>query len=119
MKMKYFNYEEFDSPDMQGSGKLMDEQLLHMLDAARKEYGKPIVVNSGYRSEAHNKKVGGKPSSSHLKGLAVDIACKSSLDRFKLYNVLRKVGFKRFGIGGTFIHVDIDKSKTQNVIWTY
>ena len=81
MKMKYFNYEEFDSPDVQGSGQLMNEQLLHMLDAARKEYGKPIIINSGYRTEAHNEKVGGKPNSSHLKGLAVDIACKNSLDR--------------------------------------
>lgn len=119
MKMKYFNYEEFDSPDIQGSGQLMNEQLLHMLDAARKEYGKPIVINSGYRTEAHNEKVGGKPNSSHLKGLAVDIACKNSLDRFKLYDALRKVGFKRFGVSSTFIHVDIDKNKSQNVTWTY
>ena len=36
MKMKYFNYEEFDSPDVQGSGQLMNEELLNMLDAARK-----------------------------------------------------------------------------------
>ena len=33
--MKYFNYEEFDSPDIQGSGQLMDPKLLEMIDEAR------------------------------------------------------------------------------------
>ena len=33
----------------------------------------PIVINSGYRSEAVNKKVGGSPTSNHLTGCAVDI----------------------------------------------
>tara|TARA_R110002020_G_scaffold170928_1_gene360855 strand:- start:329 stop:697 length:369 start_codon:yes stop_codon:yes gene_type:complete len=119
MKLKYFNYEEFDSPDIQGSGQLMSEVLLNMLDIVRKKYGKPIVINSGYRTVKHNAFVGGKSDSSHLKGLAVDIKCTKSLDRFKLAKVLIQVGFKRIGIGNTFIHVDIDKNKTQNVLWTY
>ena len=29
------------------------------------------------------------------------------------------VGFNRIGIAGTFIHVDLDFDKSQNVIWTY
>ena len=58
-------------------------------------------------------------NSSHLKGLAVDISCKSSKDRFALVNLLLKVGFKRIGIAGSFIHVDIDKTKSQNLIWGY
>jgi uncharacterized protein YcbK (DUF882 family) len=33
----------------------------------------PIIINSGYRSEAVNKAVGGVPSSNHLTGCAVDI----------------------------------------------
>ena len=119
MKMKYFNYEEFDSPDVQGSGQLMNEVLLNLLDAARKKYGKSIVINSGYRTIKHNASVGGTPESSHTKGLAVDIACSNSTDRFKLAGVLREVGFKRIGIAGSFIHVDIDKNKVQNVLWTY
>lgn len=119
MKMKYFNYEEFDSPDVQGSGQLMEEELLHMLDAARKAYGKPMNINSGYRTKAHNEKVGGTCNSSHLKGLAADISCKNSSDRFILYDALRKVGFKRIGVSSTFIHIDIDKNKSQNVTWTY
>jgi len=119
MKMKYFNYEEFDSPDIQGSGQLMSEELLSMLEVTRKNYGKPIVINSGYRTKAHNNKVGGTSKSSHLKGLAADIACNTSLERFELIKILIKVGFNRIGVGNTFIHVDIDKNKSPYVMWTY
>ena len=117
--MKYFEYEEFDSPDVQGSGQLMDPKLLNMIDEAREIYGKPIHVTSGYRTEAHNRKVGGVDSSSHLKGLAIDVACVRSDNRFKMLNALLEVGFNRIGVAGSFIHVDIDKDKSQNVIWTY
>ena len=117
--MRYFKIKEFDSPDLEGSGSIMDSKILHMLDNARKKYGKSIKINSGYRTRFHNAKVGGVESSSHLKGLAVDIACKCSPCRFSLIKILQKVGFNRIGIGNTFIHVDIDKDKSQNVIWTY
>ena len=33
----------------------------------------PIVINSGFRSAAVNKAVGGAPTSNHLTGCAVDI----------------------------------------------
>ena len=33
----------------------------------------PIIINSGFRSEAVNKAVGGSPTSNHLTGCAVDI----------------------------------------------
>ena len=35
--------------------------------------GAPIIINSGYRSEAVNKAVGGVSGSNHLTGCAVDI----------------------------------------------
>ena len=35
----------------------------------------PIIINSGYRSEAVNKAIGGVPGSNHLTGCAVDIKC--------------------------------------------
>ena len=117
--MKYFSHDEFDSPDELGSGKHMDHDLLVMIDRARALYGKPIVVTSGFRTESHNEKVGGVKSSSHLKGLAIDVACVRSKDRFKMLTALLEVGFNRIGIASTFIHVDVDKNKSQNVIWTY
>ena len=36
--MKHFNYFEFDSPDIQGSGQLMDSKLLEMIDLVRDGY---------------------------------------------------------------------------------
>ena len=117
--MKHFNYDEFDSPDELGSGKNMNYELLEMIDKAREIYGKPICVNSGYRTQSHNQKVGGVNSSSHLKGLAIDVACVRSSDRFEMLTALLEVGFNRIGVASAFIHVDIDKNKSQNVIWTY
>ena len=117
--MKHFQYEEFDSPDIQGSGQMMSKEMLSKLDMIREEYGKPIHVNSGYRTEAHNEKVGGKPASSHLKGLAVDIACSESRERFNLIKLFLKHGINRIGIAKNFIHIDIDNDKAPNVIWTY
>ena len=35
----------------------------------------PIIINSGYRSEAVNKAIGGVKESNHLSGCAVDIRC--------------------------------------------
>lgn len=50
---------------------------LEMLrDEWNKRYGEgndPIIINSGYRSEAVNKAVGGVATSNHLTGCAVDI----------------------------------------------
>ena len=116
---KYFTYEEFDSPDVQGSGQMMSKDLILILESVRNELGKPVVITSGYRTEAHNEKVGGKPNSSHLKGLAADIACKDSKYRFELVRELMEHGIDRIGIGNTFIHIDIDDSKSSDVIWTY
>ena len=118
--MKYFNYFEFDSPDIQGSGQLMNKEFLEILDEVREDYGKPMHITSGYRTEAHNKEVGGKKNSSHLKGLAVDVACTTSRDRFELVRLFLEYGITRIGIADTFIHIDIDdEDKSPNVIWTY
>merc|ERR1712016_206525 len=116
---KYFTYEEFDSTAGQGSGQMMSKDLILILESVREQLGKPVVITSGYRTEAHNEQIGGKPNSSHLKGLAADIACKDSKYRFELVRELMEHGIDRIGIGDTFIHIDIDDDKSPDVIWTY
>lgn len=117
--MQYFNVTEFDSPDQIGSGKKMKQNVLDMLDEARAKFDKPITITSGYRTKSHNEKVGGKEDSAHLCGCAVDISCRASRDRYHLINCLLDVGFNRIGVAGTFIHVDADPDKDQDVMWTY
>ncbi len=117
--ISYFTSEEFDSPDLPGSGEDMDEDFVSMLDEARKVAGTSFVVTSGMRSPAHNRKVGGVEGSSHLVGHAADIACSSSNPRERIVSSLVKAGFNRIGIADTFIHCDNDPDKAQNVIWLY
>lgn len=119
MTLEHFKLEEFDSPDMPGSGSNMDETFLEMLDEARDIADISFKINSGYRSESHNTKVGGVANSSHLKGFAADIHCTDSTKRFIILNALMIAGLNRVGVAKTFIHVDNDPDKSPDVIWTY
>lgn len=119
MELKYFTFEEFDSPDAPGSGeKYMDREFLECLDEARDIAGVQFKINSGYRTPAHNLKCGGVSTSSHLIGRAADIHCTHTEKRLKIIEALSMVGFRRFGIASTFIHVDNDDQKKPS-IWLY
>jgi len=51
----------------------VDETLIDKLEQLRKELGRHIHINSGFRCTAHNRDVGGKKGSYHLLGKAADI----------------------------------------------
>ena len=89
-----------------------------MIDKARSVYGRPMHVTSGYRTRAHNHKVGGAINSAHMEGLAADIRCKSNIDRIEMILAFIEAGFRRIGVARTFIHVDCDPSK-RDAMWTY
>jgi len=57
--MRFFQYSEFDSPDAPGSGHFMDPHFMELLDRIREQAGFPFIINSGYRTAAHNLAVGG------------------------------------------------------------
>ncbi len=116
---KYFTLDEFDSPDEKGSGSNMNKEFMQLLDLARGIAGISFKINSGYRTAARNKKAGGVSGSSHLKGLAADIAVNNSKERYIILQALLKAGFNRIGVSRSFIHVDLDKTKASCVIWTY
>ncbi len=113
----------FDSPDIQGSGNCMDRRLLAMLQQLEMRTGYPIFnwINSGARSESHNRKVGGASRSSHKipTCMAVDIGVPSTDIRNQLVFEARNIGFKRIGVGRTFVHLDTDENKSQFVAWGY
>lgn len=98
--------------------KLLPE-LWAMLDRARGLAGVPFSINSGKRTTAQNKKVGGVSDSAHLTGEAVDIKCTNSEQRYAILKGLMEAGFTRIGLGKTFVHADISKTLHQNLIWFY
>lgn len=98
------------------SGK-MSRALIAKLQALRTAFGRPIRITSGYRCLEHNKAVGGAPNSNHLKGLAVDIAMTSSVDRYKLLKLAIAAEFSGVGVAKSFIHLDLRTS--GEFVWTY
>jgi len=118
-EIKHFSSGEFDSPDEPGSGIKMNLEFVKLIDNIRAECGFPLHINSGYRTEAHNAKVGGKSESAHTRGLACDILIANSAERYKLIKAAIRQGITRIGVGKTFLHLDIDYTLPQNVCWLY
>lgn len=123
---KDFKQYEFDSPDLEGSGKYMQKQFMDMLQSCRNLAGVPFIINSGYRTVNHNnylKRQGYAASdkSYHLQGRAADIAiarnARAASVRGLIVKAAIEVGFTGIGVGGSFIHLD-NGSKTLR-IWTY
>lgn len=94
--MKYFDIDrEFRCKD----GSVMPEEVKvnltalveKVLDPARERFGNAIRVNSGWRSEAYNKSIGGAANSQHCKGQAADLAAEpknySSMMSWKVANL--------------------------------
>lgn len=97
----------------------LNSKIVDYLILAQKMCGLQFVVTSGFRSLEHERSKGRKGTSSHCKGLAVDISTPDSLTRFKVVGALILSGFPRLGIGKTFVHADIDTSKPHPIIFHY
>jgi zinc D-Ala-D-Ala carboxypeptidase len=74
-----------------------NEQLAHMklvanclFEPVRVAWGKPIRINSFFRSVALNKAIGGVATSQHCTGNAIDIDTGSREENLKLFNLIRK-----------------------------
>jgi len=96
-----------------GSGAiLIDEPALDALQRLRHLLGRPLVVRSGYRSETHNRAVGGAPRSRHLFGTAFDIDMAGH-DPTAFEAAARSVGFLGFGFYPrlSFIHIDLGPAR--------
>lgn len=113
IKYNYFSQKEVDTFKLKPA-------FWTLLDKIRAECNFPISLNSGLRTKAENDELKDSVSdSAHLSGLACDINCTDSIKRLKLVQVALANGIKRIGIGSNFVHLDIDNTKPQNVMWTY
>lgn len=112
--MRFFSASEYRCrcarPDCDAPREL-DPLLAERLDMLRDSLGRPIVLTSGIRCAVHNAAVGGAPSSRHVLGQAVDIACRSDAERYELlaHVLIRPVRlFPFIELAPRHVHLDID-----------
>lgn len=76
----------------------------NVLQPLRDAWGKPLTINSGYRCPKLNEKVGGVPTSQHVKGQAADVGCD---DPLKLARLVRDLGleYDQMGVYASFVHL--------------
>lgn len=111
--MKYFTIQELSKTDTKIFNVPAQEERENLialtekvLDPIREAIGKPIVVTSGYRSTAVNKKVGGSSTSQHVKGQAADITLQPNMDNGNLFDMILKISTQ-------------GKVKYDQLIWEY
>lgn len=116
-----FHLNEFRSKDGAGFPKsvLINIGILVLsLQIIRETLGVPVVITSGYRSPAHNKKIGGAKASTHLSGLAVDFkavgkaptAVAAILERLINEGKIPQGGLKAYA---SWVHYDIRGTKAR------
>lgn len=108
-----FKVKEFACKD--GSDVIfVSDGLVQVLQAIRAHFGKAVTVNSGYRTPAYNKKVGGETYSQHLYGIAADIAVKGvSPKDVAAYAETLLTNTGGIGLYDTFVHVDVRATKSR------
>ena len=90
-----------------------------MIQDLRDWYGKPLNVNSWYRTPAFNKRVGGSSTSAHLDGRAADLSGIPQ-DRYQDFTVAWQVICSMYGkVGGvnyygTYMHFTDYEDKFGN-----
>jgi uncharacterized protein YcbK (DUF882 family) len=116
---KYFSPKEFKACTPPCDISQMDAGFLALLDGVREKAGIPLVLNSAFRSsewELEQKRSG---NSAHTRGLAVDIRCNTSQNRYRILAAAIECGVPRIGVGKTYIHLDNDPTLPQGIIWHY
>lgn len=111
---KNFNSKEFDC---HGKGccteTKIDEQLVVYLQQIRDYFGKAITINSGYRCEQHNRKIGGASKSLHKIGTAADIVVKG-IKPEEVAKYAETLGIKGIGLYSWGCHID---TRTTKFFW--
>lgn len=105
-----FTVKEFACKDGTDSILIDREFVADKLQKIRNHFGASVTINSGYRTDSYNKKVGGAANSYHVKGQAFDIVVKGKTPA--------EVAMYAYSIGipgiiqyNTFVHVDSREEK--------
>ena len=90
------------------------DELVKILQVIRDHFGRPVSVNSGYRTPGKNKAVGGAAYSQHLYGTAADITVAGvSPDKVYAFADEYLGGWGGMGRYKTFTHVDVREKKSR------
>ena len=100
-----FNLMEFQCPCCHTV--MLSPSLALKLQSLRLKWGGPLIINSGYRCERHNKEVGGARLSLHRRGMAADVRVAEK-DHPHFCALALEAGFTRalpYG-GRGFVHLE-------------
>ena len=88
--------------------------LVNLLQKIRDHFGKAVIINSAYRTEAHNKSIGGATYSQHKYGLAADIHINGVTPKeIAAYVETLMPSSGGIGIYKSFTHVDVRRVKSR------
>ena len=110
---KNFKVREFACKD--GSDVIfISDGLVEVLQKIRDHFGKPVNINSAYRTVTYNKKVDGAAYSQHLYGTAADISISgvSPKDVAAFAETLMPK-YGGIGIYNSFTHIDVRATKSR------
>ena len=92
----------------------ISDDLVSILQKVRTHFGKSVIVNSAYRTETHNKKVGGSANSQHKYGMAADIRINGvSPKTIATYLNTLMPNSGGIGVYTSFVHVDVRTKKSR------
>lgn len=91
----------------------IDPKLVEYLQKIRNYFGKAVTINSAYRCDKHNKKIGGATNSKHKYGQAADIKV-SGVKPLKVAQYAEFIGVKGIGQYSNFVHID---TRTNKFFW--
>ena len=128
----HFSWAEFDCNDKDSTPvpdqfkpnvRRLCEQVLEPI---RQRFGAPLIPNSGYRTVAYNRAVGGAKNSTHLNGTGVDF---HPVERSKVATLAALIedmiragqlpALGGFGIYKNWVHCDIRPRKSNGSLYRW
>ena len=126
--MNWSNYPSFTVGEFRckHTGQIrMNAGFMDRLQALRTEYGKAMVISSGYRDPAHPIEARKSEPGAHSTGHACDVLVRGG-DALRLIGLALKHGFTGIGVkqsgGSRFIHLDDlqhEPNRPRPWVWSY